>query len=44
MRLATPHEIDRLAARIMWLEKRLTEREDLITNLLDELCRLRKKT
>jgi uncharacterized coiled-coil protein SlyX len=38
-----PRELGKLEARILWLEKRLNEREELITDLLDELCRLRKK-
>lgn len=35
-------EVEKLTGRILWLEKRLTEREELISSLIDELARLRR--
>jgi len=39
----TPREVEKLHARILWLEMRLTEREELISSLLDDLARLRRQ-
>jgi len=36
-------EMEKRDARILWLEKRLTEREELISSLLDDLARLRRQ-
>lgn len=36
-------EVEKLVARVLWLEKRLTEREELVSSLLDELARLRRQ-